>query len=120
MPSHPEFPGLDNVDLLFPVQPVSSLPLISTAVMQRISNGEFVEFKCLLSVAPSSPREFNVSMGNLGDSSAISLAPRSARAKITDLNSWWLAWSTFIRVYLQCFPQRMKQVLGLPGFYFSI
>ena len=111
-PSHPKFPGPENVDLLSPVQPVSSLPPISTAVMRRISNGEFVEFKCLLSVAPSSPNEFTVSMGNLGDSPAISLAPRSARAKITDLNSWWLAWSTFIRVYLQCFPQRMKQVLG--------
>ena len=111
VPSHPEFPGPDNVNLMFPVQPVSSLPPISTAVMRLISNGEFVEFECLLSVAPSSPHEFTVSMGNLGDSPAISLAPRSAREKITDLNSWWLAWSTFIRVYLQCFPQRMKQVL---------
>ena len=80
--------------------------------MRRIRNGEFVEFECLLSIAPSSPNEFTVSMGNFGDSPAISLAPRSAKAKITDFNSWWLAWSTFIRVYLQCFPHRIMQVLG--------
>ena len=108
-PSNPEVPGSENVDLLFPD---SSLQPISSAVMRRISNGEFVEFECLVSVAPSSPNELTVSMGNLGDSPAISLAPRSARVKITDLNSWWLAWSTFIWVYTQCFLQRMKQVLG--------
>ena len=110
--SHPVFPGPENDDLMSPVQPASSLPPISTAVMRRINNGEFVEFESLLSVAPSSPNEFTVSMGNSGDSPSISLAPRSARVKITDLNSWWLAWSTFIRVYLQSFPQRMKQVLS--------
>ena len=111
-PSHPEVPGPENVDIMFPIQPVSSFPPISSAVMRRIRNGEFVEFECLLSVAPSSPNEFTVSMGNSGDSPAISLAPRSSRAKITNFNSWWLAWSTFIRVYLQCFLHRMKQVLS--------
>ena len=110
--SHPDFPGPENVDVMFPIQPVSSLPPISSAVMRRIRNGEFVEFECLLSVAPSSPNEFTVSMSDSGDSPAISLAPRSSRAKITDLNSWWLAWSTFIQVYLQFFPHRMKQVLA--------
>ena len=37
-PSHPEFTGPENIDLRTSVQPVSSLPPISTAVMRRIRN----------------------------------------------------------------------------------
>ena len=104
-------PGFRDVGFDRMIQPVSSLPPISQSVVRRIQSGEFVDFDTMHSSAlGGTSTDYSVNVGNSGGS-PISLIPRLSSKKITDFQSWWFAWSTFMRVYLQFFPHTMTQLL---------
>ena len=107
-------PGFGDVGYgEFMVQSGSSLPPISPSAVRRIQSGEYVEFDSLLysGALSGTSTDYSVNVGNSGGSPSISLIPRLGSKKITDFQSWWFAWSTFMRVFLQFYPHKMKQLL---------
>ena len=77
------------------------LPPIPQAVLDKIKNGEFINFDLLLpSVTPLTLDEYTIKV-NSGDSSgepSISLVPRHhARPKVYDLYTWLAAWNHYLQ-----------------------
>ena len=89
-----------------PVASNINLPAIPSSILERIRRGEFVNFDLLLpNNVPSETRDtFTMSLNNSesgnGPRIVVQNGSRSAKNKIMDLYSWFIAWSLFFQAYI--------------------
>ena len=94
----------------------SRLPPVPQAVLDRIRQGEFVNFDLLLpSVTPLSLDEYSIKI-NAGDSTAdspsISLVPRhQSRPKVFDIYTWLAAWNHYLQAMSVYHPHLLISLL---------
>ena len=79
----------------------------------KISANEYVDFKCLLSVTPSTER-YPLSLAPSGTSSAqpqLNLEPVHAPPKIQSLNQWLTAFNNFVAIYMERYPSDAPRLM---------
>ena len=89
-----------------------AMPLLPQAVINNIRNGEFVNFDNLLpNRAPINMDEYSFKVGG-GSTPTVELVPRrQAKTKVTDFNSWMVAWNNFLRCFSNFFPHRIQELV---------
>ena len=89
------------------------MPPIPRAEIDKIRNGEFVNFDNLLpNHNPVNQDEYTFK--EVGGS--ITLVPkRQNKPKVLTFNSWMLAWTVFFRAYSQFWPHRTQELIAYQG-----
>ena len=89
-----------------------SMPPLPQAVIDKIQNGEFVNFDLLLpNRSPVLNDEYTFKVMG-GSSPSVSLVPKNQRKpKVTDFNSWMVAWNNFLRCFGLFFPAKVSQLI---------
>ena len=92
--------------------PLSNMPALPQAVIDKISNGEFVNFDLLLpNRSPILTDEYSFKVVG-GSTPSVSLIPKNQhKPKVTDFGSWMVAWTNFLRCYMLFFPQRIHELI---------
>ena len=94
------------------VESSSLLPAIPKAAMDKIRNGEFVNFDTLLpNHTPVNHDEYTFKLVE-GPSPSVSLVPKhQSHPKVVNFNSWMVAWTNFMRAYAVFFPHRITELV---------
>ena len=89
-----------------------SMPALPKAVIDKIRAGEFVNFDNLLpNHSPVSNEEFAFKVVG-GSSPSVSLVPKhQTKPKISNFNSWMVAWTNFVRAYTIFWPHRIQEMI---------
>ena len=93
------------------------LPAVPAKILKQIKNGEFVDFDLLLPSNIGRPTNSTVSLAFDGDGN-ISLQKNDSsgqqltkKAKVIDLNSWFMAWSRYFQASLVYRPHLVHQLV---------
>lgn len=91
---------------------LSNMPALPQAVIDKIRNGEFVNFDLLLpNRSPVLTDEYSFKMVG-GSTPSVSLIPKNQhKPKVIDFSSWMVAWTNFLRCYILFFPQRIQELI---------
>ena len=104
-----------------------SLPPLPKRALDRIKQGEYVNFDTLLppsslsgSTVSSLPMddagEYDISVRSVDGSPRISFSQAKGKGKIKDYNSWSLAWSIYLRCMVQFFPRLIHQLVSYQSY----
>lgn len=90
----------------------NNLPPVPKQVLEKIKQGEFINFDTLLpSNTPSSTDEYTLKVSP-GLDASVTLVPRSqARPKVNDFSSWLSAWNVYLRCMSFYFPHLINQLI---------
>ena len=89
-----------------------AMPPLPQSVINNIRNGEFVNFDNLLpNRAPATSDEYTFKVMG-GSTQSVELVPKHQRkTKVTDFNSWMVAWNNFLRCFSYFFPHRLLELV---------
>ena len=95
----------------------ASLPAIPKSALDKIKNNEYVSFDTLLpNYTPIAHDEYGLQFEG-GSDLSVKVVPKSqTRPKISDFNSWMVAWSNFMRVYTHFHPLRIHELIQYQSF----
>ena len=93
-------------------QSVEGMPPLPQSVIDKIKNGEFVNFDLLLpNRSPVQSDEYTFKVIG-GSTPSVALVPNNQKKpKVTDFNSWMVAWNNFIRSYGIFHPNRLHELI---------
>ena len=90
----------------------SAMPPLPQTVIDKIKNCEFVNFDLLLpNRSPIQNDEYTFKVVG-GATPSVALVPNNQKKpKVTDFNSWMVAWNKFIRCYSIFHPHRVQELI---------
>ena len=105
------------VDLGLPPAALSAssspaLPVIPKATIDKICNGEFINFDSLLpNHSPVAQDEYTFKVAG-GSLPSVSLVPKHQnKPKVTSFNLWMVSWTNFFRTFIIFWPHRVSELI---------